>query len=177
MDNYYVNYLVNSEIYKNLNTAMNNINIQIDNLKSLEKSFSDASGNNIDRIKEDLGALITELTNYHTAVKNAYDTLNNNAKKFDNVLKGWIAKKGQDYITPQSIPVVPIEDPLATNKSRCYYEKITDVSINSDGYISLRVKKYCLYIAHFIGSNTVREENVKYENVVVGFDDTVSSSA
>ena len=83
--NYYYNYLINSDCYKRLSNAISDLELQISNVKALNKAFDDASGNNITAIKNDLSGIENDLNNYASSLKNIKNHLESLLKDNEEV--------------------------------------------------------------------------------------------
>ena len=152
MDGYYGNYLTNSNVYRNLNKAMDEIKLQIDKISDLSAKLENTSGNLIDIQKEDLRRLIDELENYYENLNNICNQLKNNSEKFDSILNEWKNKeKGtEEAYTDFEPPVVYIPYTNGENTiTDKLMKKIKKVEVGSDGYIHVTVWKFI--------SRTVRE--------------------
>ena len=172
MDGYYINYLTNSECYKNLSLTITDVNTQISNLSKLIDSFNGASGNNIEAIQTDLSGINNDLTNYLNRLTSIKNQLVNNANTFDKSLNEWKSKIGQNYSEPISAPGVFVNGDTNIIDYRTKYEIIEDVSVSANGYINVKVKSYIKSVEKNKEKNTSKSKilNIEYNTYEHGFD-------
>ena len=172
MDGYYINYLTESECYKNLDLAITNIDTQISNVNKLINSFNGASGNNIETILSDLKGINDDLNNYLNRITGIKNQLVSNANSFDKSLNEWKSKIGQNYSDPVSAPSVFVNGNTNIIDSRTKYEIVESVSVSARGYINVKVKSYIKSVEKNKEENTTKSRilNTEYNTYEHGFD-------
>ena len=92
---HYYSYIISSEYYKNLTNAANLIDELSKDIINLKLVLTDASGEIITEMSNDLSKLEKELNSYKTMAKNIQNDLKANAVTFDGVYNNWQKKIGE----------------------------------------------------------------------------------
>ncbi len=148
MDNYYYNYLINSSCYKNLTSAINNLDIQVGNVTALNNALNNASGNNIVLMQNDLKGILKDLENYISIIKKIQSTLLSNANTFDTTLNTWKGRVGKDYFKPVNNQLVSSNLQTETYVYLSSSEKITGATVDGDGYVNVQTKELATHLTH-----------------------------
>lgn len=160
--NYYYNYLINSDCYKRLSNAISDLELQINNVKALNKAFDDASGNNITAIKNDLSGIENDLNNYANSLKNIKTKLESNGNSFDKTLTTWRKRVGKNYMKPVKDQLVSTG--INSNVYLSSSEIIVNAFANSDtGHVIVRTREKVSHTTHDLATDTKKTNVITNE--------------